>query len=159
VATDVAELYEPVAEAKGISLSLEPAAEGNAETAGDPSLLFEAIGNLIENAIKYSPSGSSVRMRVVAMRDRVGVEVSDSGPGIPAEQRDIVLLRFHRLDRSRAMPGSGLGLSLVAAVAKLHEFHLAIEDADPGCRVVLWSDGALAHNRNTVPLADQTELA
>jgi signal transduction histidine kinase len=159
VATDVAEFYEPVAEAKGISLSLEPAAEGSAETAGDPSLLFEAIGNLIENAIKYSPSDSSVRMRVLATRDRVGVEVSDLGPGIPAEQRDIVLRRFHRLDRSRAMPGSGLGLSLVAAVAKLHEFHLAIEDAQPGCRVVLWSDGSHPRNRNTVPFADQTELA
>jgi signal transduction histidine kinase len=159
VATDVAEFYEPVAEAKGISLSLEPAAAGSANAAGDPSLLFEAISNLVENAIKYSPSASSVRMRVVATRDRVGVEVSDSGPGIPAEQRDIVLRRFHRLDRSRAMPGSGLGLSLVAAVAKLHEFHLAIEDAHPGCRIVLWSDGAPARNRNTVPLADQAELA
>jgi signal transduction histidine kinase len=155
VATDVAELYEPVAEAKGISLSLEPAAAGSANAAGDPSLLFEAIGNLVENAIKYSPSASSVTMRVVATRDRVGVEVSDMGPGIPAEERDIVLRRFHRLDRSRAMPGSGLG----AAVATLHEFHLAIEDACPGCRIVLWSNGPPARNRNTVPLADQTELA
>jgi len=141
VAADVAEFYEPVAETKGTSLSLESAPEGSAETAGDPTLLFEAISNLVENAIKYSPSGSSVRMRVVATRDRVGIEVSDTGSGIPEEERDTVLRRFHRVDRSRTVPGSGLGLSLVAAVAKLHEFHLAIEDACPGCRVVLWSDG------------------
>jgi signal transduction histidine kinase len=159
VAADVAEFYEPVAEAKGTSLSLEPAAEVSAETAGDPSLLFEAIGNLVENAIKYSPAGSSVRMRVVATRDRVGIEISDTGPGIPAEGRDTVLRRFHRVDRSSTIPGSGLGLSLVAAVATLHEFHLAIEDAHPGCRVILWSDGPPARNRNTAPLADQTELA
>ena len=159
MAADVAEFYEPVAEAKGTSLSLEPAAEVSAETAGDPSLLFEAIGNLVENAIKYSPAGSSVRMRVVATRDRVGIEISDTGPGIPAEGRDTVLRRFHRVDRSSTIPGSGLGLSLVAAVATLHEFHLAIEDAHPGCRVILWSDGPPARNRNTAPLADQTELA
>jgi signal transduction histidine kinase len=141
VAADVAEFYEPVAETKGTSLSLESAAEGSAETAGDPTLLFEAISNLVENAIKYSPSGSSVRMRVVATRDRVGIEVSDTGSGIPEEERDTVLRRFHRVDRSRTVPGAGLGLNLVAAVAKLHQFHLAIEDACPGCRVVLWSDG------------------
>jgi signal transduction histidine kinase len=75
------------------------------------------------------------------MRDRVGIEVSDTGSGIPEEERDTVLRRFHRVDRSRTVPGSGLGLNLVAAVAKLHQFHLAIEDACPGCRVVLWSDG------------------
>jgi len=89
-----------------------PPPRGSAETAGDPSPLFEAISNLVENAIKYSPSGSSVRMRVVATGDRVGIEVSDTGSGIPEEERDTVLRRFHRVDRSRTVPGSGLGLSL-----------------------------------------------
>jgi signal transduction histidine kinase len=136
VAADVAELYEPVAEAKGISLRL--ASEGRAEIPGDPNLMFEVISNLVDNAIKYSPVDSRVAVRVLAAGDRVGVEVSDAGPGIPEAERQSVLRRFHRIDRCRNTPGSGLGLSLVAAVARLHDLDLAIADAGPGCRVTLW---------------------
>jgi signal transduction histidine kinase len=138
VAADVAELYEPVGEEKGISVVLERT-ELRAEITGDTNLLFEAIGNLVDNAIKYSPPGSRVAVRVLSGNDRIGIEVSDNGPGIPADDRGAVLRRFHRVEKCRNTPGSGLGLSLVAAVARLHRFDLAIEDAHPGCRIVLSS--------------------
>jgi signal transduction histidine kinase len=137
VATDAAELYEPVAESKGILLRLETAKPADAEIIGDSSLLFEALSNLVDNAIKYSPEGSRVRLRVLATETQLGIEISDTGPGIPEAERDAVLRRFHRVDKSRTAPGSGLGLSLVAAVAKLHDLDLTIGDARPGCRVVL----------------------
>jgi signal transduction histidine kinase len=140
VAADVVELYEPVAEGKGISLWLAAAGETSAEVIGDSNLLFEALSNLVDNAIKYSGSGSRVVVRVLATEGRLGVEVSDTGDGIPEAEREAVLRRYHRVDRSRTAPGSGLGLSLVAAVAKLHELHLAIEDGSPGCRITLWWD-------------------
>jgi signal transduction histidine kinase len=141
VATDVAELYEPMAESKHILLSVEnDAATAGAEMAGDPSLLFEAISNLVDNAIKFTPPGGQVGLRILRRNDRLGVEVSDTGPGVPEAERDAVLRRFHRVEKCRSTPGSGLGLSLVAAVAKLHGLDLAIEDARPGCRVTLWRD-------------------
>ncbi|HVH81446.1 MAG TPA: HAMP domain-containing sensor histidine kinase [Stellaceae bacterium] len=138
IATDVAELYEPVAENKGILLSLETASPPDVvDIVGDRSLLFEAFGNLLDNAIKYCPAGSRVRLRVLTTESDIGVEVSDTGQGIPEAEREAVLRRFHRVDKSRTAPGSGLGLSLVSAVAKLHELELTIGDACPGCRVVL----------------------
>jgi signal transduction histidine kinase len=141
LAADVTDFYEPLAERKGISLSLEN--EGApAEIAGDPSLLFEAIGNLVDNAIKFTPPSGRVTLRILGGNDRLGFEVSDTGPGIPETDRNVVLQRFHRAERSRHTPGSGLGLSLVAAVARLHGLRLAIEDAAPGCRVRLWRDQA-----------------
>src|SRR6266849_2254018 len=139
VAADVTDFYEPLAERNGISLSL--GADGvSAEMPGDPSLLFEAIGNLVDNAIKYTPAGGRVTLRIFSGNDQLGIEVTDTGPGIPETDRDIVLRRFHRIEKCRHTPGSGLGLSLVAAVAKLHGLHLAIEDAEPGCRVTLRRD-------------------
>jgi signal transduction histidine kinase len=139
LAADVADFYEPLAERKGISLSLE--ADGAAaEIAGDPSLLFEAISNLVDNAIKFTPPGGHVVLRMLGGNERLGFEVSDSGPGIPETERNAVLRRFHRAEKSRHTPGSGLGLSLVAAVARLHGLGLTIEDAEPGCRVRLWRD-------------------
>jgi signal transduction histidine kinase len=141
VAADVAEFYEPLAEDKGVGFSSRSEIDTVMEIAGDPSLLFEAIGNLVDNAIKFTPPGGQVMLLIFADGHRFGVEVSDTGPGIPEEEREAVLRRFHRVDKCRSTPGSGLGLSLVAAVAKLHELHLAIEDACPGCRVMLWRDG------------------
>jgi signal transduction histidine kinase len=154
VATDVAELYEPVAESKGIVLRLENDA-GEAcktEMAGDPSLLFGAIGNLVDNAIKYTPPGGRIVLRTLCRRDRLGIQVTDTGPGIPEAERAAALRRFHRVEKCRSTPGSGLGLSLVAAVAKLHGLDLAIEDAQPGCRVTLWRDiGAGGPSRVAFP--------
>ena len=140
--TDVADFYEPLAEYKGVALSLE-AAPAPAVMPGDPSLLFEAIGNLVDNAIKFTPPNGRVVLRITAGDNHLGFEVSDTGPGIPPAERSAVLRRFHRAEKSRHTPGSGLGLSLVAAVAKLHGMKLIIEDVDPGCHVRLWRDHAV----------------
>ena len=137
VAADVTELYDPLAEAQGVTLALETASPGPVEIPGDPSLLFEAIANLVDNAIKFTPAGGRVTVRVFQEDGRRGVAVADTGPGIPVEEREAVLRRFYRAEKSRHAPGSGLGLSLVAAVAKLHGLRLTIEDAHPGCRVTL----------------------
>jgi signal transduction histidine kinase len=144
LAADVAELYEPVAEGKGVLLSLATVGNGAAWIQGDPNLLFEAVGNLVDNAIKYSGPGARVGVRVLATRDRLGIEVADTGPGISVAEREAVLRRFHRIDKSRATPGSGLGLSLVAAVARLHDLKLEIGDARPGCIATLWRPAAAA---------------
>ena len=168
--TDVGDFYEPMAERKGISLTVEESAGGAAAVTGDPSLLFEATGNLVDNAIKFTPRGGRVVLRTVRRGDRVGIEVTDTGPGIPEQERDAVQRRFHRVDKSRNAPGSGLGLSLVAAVAKLHGLDFVIEDANPGCRVTLWhvdtSSGGqqaplslLGHRTLSEPAATRTRLA
>jgi signal transduction histidine kinase len=138
VATDVTELYDPLAEGKGVALALENPGPGPAELPGDPSLLFEAIGNLVDNAIKFTPPGGRVTVRVVRDGGKLGIAVADTGPGIPAVEREAVLRRFYRGEKSRHTTGSGLGLTLVAAVARLHGLRLTIEDAAPGCRVTLW---------------------
>lgn len=140
VAADVAEFQAPVAEEKGVALEFlrpMPPADHPLALSGDPSLLFEAIGNLVENAIKFTPAGGRIGIRAFAAQGRIGVCVSDTGPGIPEAEREAVLRRFHRLEKSRHTPGSGLGLSLVAAVARLHGFDLRIESANPGCLVTL----------------------
>jgi signal transduction histidine kinase len=139
IAADVAEFHAPVAEEKGVGLEFErpPAADAPLVLLGDPSLLFEAVGNLVENAIKFTPAGGRIVVRAFAAKGRIGVSVSDTGPGIPEAERDAVLRRFHRLEKSRHTAGSGLGLSLVAAVARLHGLDLRIESANPGCRVIL----------------------
>jgi len=135
VVTDVIEFYEPMAEQNGIKLCL---ADGiGVPMRGDPSLLFEAVGNLVDNALKFTPRGGTIAVRVFAGDDMQGVEVSDTGPGIPAGQRESVLRRFYRAEQSRHTPGSGLGLALVAAVAGLHDMIVRIGDADPGCRIAL----------------------
>jgi signal transduction histidine kinase len=141
LAADVTEFYEPLAEGKGVSFSLKDESGGSGKMAGDPSLLFEAIGNLVDNAIKFTPSGGRVTVRVFRENENLGVIVADTGPGIPAGEREAVLRRFYRAERSRHTPGSGLGLSLVAAVARLHGLDLVIEDARPGCRVTLRREG------------------
>jgi signal transduction histidine kinase len=154
LAADAADFYEPLAERKGVALSLEiPPVP--AMMPGDPSLLFEAIGNLVDNAIKFTPPKGQVVLRVIAGEDHLGFEVSDSGPGIPPAERTAVLRRFHRAEKSRHTAGCGLGLSLVAAVAKLHGLTLTIEDVDPGCRVRLWREQAADPPRQ--PALDVTE--
>ena len=133
LATDVAELYTPLAEEKGITLVCETA-EGLVVT-GDRHLLSQALANLADNAVKYTASGGTVT--VTAHRDNNTVElaVADTGPGIPEADHERVLERFQRLEASRNSPGSGLGLSLVAAVARLHGAALVLEDNAPGLRV------------------------
>jgi signal transduction histidine kinase len=146
ITADVVEFYEPMAEAKGIMLSL--ACDAAVAMRGDPSLLFEAVGNLVDNALKFTPPGGRVNVRSFAAAGKIGVEVTDSGPGIPAEQREAVLRRFYRAEQSRHTPGSGLGLALVAGVAGLHGMMVEIGDANPGCRIALIA----------VPITGQIEI-
>jgi hypothetical protein len=111
---------------------------GAAPIRGDPVLLAQALGNLIDNALKYTPEGGSIRVEVRrGPSHSVGVTVSDSGPGIPDGDRAKVIERFYRGDASRGTPGVGLGLSLVDAVARLHGSSLRFEDNNPGLRVVM----------------------
>lgn len=136
---DVGELYEPVAGAHGQVLRID--ANGAVPVRGDRDLLFQALTNLVDNAVKYTPEGGTIRVAATASDGDAGLVVADSGPGVPAAQREAVLERFVRLEASRASAGSGLGLSLVAAVARLHEGALRLEDNDPGLRVHLTLPG------------------
>ncbi len=136
VVADAVELYEPVAEEKGVKLQLAPDAQA-VVMRGDPSLLFEVVGNLVDNALKFTPRGGSITAEGFARAGSVGIEVTDTGPGIPGNEREAVLGRFYRTETSRHTPGSGLGLALVAAVARLHGMTLTISDAMPGCQVRL----------------------
>jgi signal transduction histidine kinase len=137
VVADAVEFYEPVAEANGVSL-VRLASEGDpAVMRGDPSLLFEAVGNLVDNALKFTPRGGRVTVCGFDRAGTVGFEVTDTGPGIPTDEVASVLRRFYRAESSRHTPGSGLGLALVAAVARLHGMDVAIGDAKPGCRVTI----------------------
>ena len=140
IAADAAELYEPLAEERGTTLTVDNS-QAPAVIAGDAQLLFDALCNLLDNAIKFSPDHSHVRLSVVAAAGEVGVQVTDNGPGIPEAERQAVLRRLYRAEASRHTPGNGLGLSMVAAVARLHDLQLTVSDAGPGCRVELVGKG------------------
>jgi len=135
LARDAVELYEASAEAKELALSFELAP--GLTVRGDRDLLFQALANLLDNAVKYTPAQGTVRLRVAREADTATLVVEDSGPGIPAAARDGVVERFSRLDRDRGLPGEGLGLVLVDAVARQHGGALRLEDAGPGLRAVL----------------------
>ena len=130
LAEDIAELYEPLAEEKGIALTCHT--QGGASVDGDRHLLFQALANMVDNAVKYTPTGGTVAVGVTRQNGDVTIAVADSGPGIAADQRARVLERFVRLDATRSTPGNGLGLSLVNAVARLHGATLEMEDNAPG---------------------------
>jgi signal transduction histidine kinase len=136
LAADLAEVYQPIAEEAGAVLHSET---GSGITIkGHRQLLAQAIANLLDNAVKFSPQGGSIVLSVTAgFQGGAKLTVADSGPGIPEAERARVLQRFVRLDDSRNTPGSGLGLSLVAAVAKLHGIHLVLGDNAPGLKVTL----------------------
>lgn len=135
VARDVAELYEPLADEKGITLVLRSGS--GAQIEGNRSLVAQALANLVDNAIKYTPAGGLVMMSVSQAADGVVLTVADTGPGIPAEDRPRVVERFVRLEASRSSPGTGLGLSLVAAVAHFHGTQLELGDNAPGLKASL----------------------
>ena len=131
----VAQLYAPLAEQAGVRLL--PVIERGIAAEADPELLFEALSNLIDNAIKFSQRGGTVQVRVGKDPARPQLIVQDNGPGIPSNERTAVLQRFYRVERNRPVPGSGLGLSVVAAIIRLHDFDLVLEDADPGVRAII----------------------
>jgi signal transduction histidine kinase len=133
LAREMVELYQPEAGTRGIGLDYRGGEV--AELRGSRQLLAQAIVNLLENALKYVPAGGHVTVEVTTSREHIALVVADDGPGIPEHERERILQPFVRLERDRKQPGSGLGLSLVAAVMRLHDGTLALENNDPGLRV------------------------
>jgi signal transduction histidine kinase len=131
VVREATDLYEPIAEEKGITLAVH--IEKTNPTRGDGDLLFEAVANLLDNAIKFTPPNGQVEVSLQQQPAGPVIRVSDTGPGIPAGDFPKVLRRFHRGDRSRQTPGVGLGLSLVASIARLHSFELVLREGQSGC--------------------------
>jgi signal transduction histidine kinase len=135
IAREVAELFDAAAEEKGSRLSI--VASQPAFVTGDRDLLFDALANLIDNAIKHGRDGGEVTVEVRRENGVAIVSIADDGPGIPAGESQQVFKRFYRLERSRRTPGNGLGLSLVAAVARLHGARIEMADNAPGLRFSL----------------------
>jgi signal transduction histidine kinase len=143
IAHDIGELYEPLAEQKGITLKVE--ADAPAKVKGNRELVSQALANLVDNAIKYiAPRDAAVNgatpdivVRALNEGDRILLTVADHGPGIPEADRGRAVERFVRLEQSRSQPGSGLGLSLAAAVARLHGGELTLADNQPGLKSII----------------------
>ncbi|MDY0885275.1 HAMP domain-containing sensor histidine kinase [Dongia soli] len=127
---EIFDLYEPLAEGKGLNFTALYGAPVWARA--DRHLLLEALANLVDNAIKFTPPGGSVRVAAVSEAALPILRVSDTGPGIPDTERSKVIKRFYRADKSRHIPGHGLGLSIVAAIARRHAFELRISQSKPG---------------------------
>jgi len=132
---DLVEVYQPIVEEAGMELTGTIADDVVIE--GHRQLLAQALANLLDNAVKYSPRGSHINLTLARAGEAATLTIADTGSGIPVADRERVLQRFVRLDASRGTPGSGLGLSLVAAVAKLHEVNLTLDDNRPGLKVTL----------------------
>jgi len=135
IVREVVELFEPTAEERVVRLQLS--AGETVSVFGDRDLLFDAISNLVDNAIKHGGDRGEVKIAVARCADGPVLSISDRGPGIPIEERNHVLRRFYRLERSRNQPGNGLGLSLVAAVANLHNAQIVMADNSPGLKIEL----------------------
>jgi signal transduction histidine kinase len=129
---EVSDIYEPIAESKNIALRVGPSDRFTVR--GDRDLLIEAVANLVDNAIKFTPEGGTVDLALLRGNGETIMRVTDTGCGIHEHERDAVQRRFYRSDKVRNTPGVGLGLNLVAAIVKLHGFRLAIVPG-PGCRV------------------------
>jgi len=132
----VHEFYAPVAEDRGqpFELDVQPLSPIRA----DAHLLFEALANLVGNAIKFTPTGGTVSLRATMDKRGPRIDIVDNGPGIPADEREAVTRRFYRGDNSRTTPGSGLGLSIVSAIVRLHGYALDIGEASHGARLTLF---------------------
>ncbi len=127
---EVCDIYEPIAENKNVDLRVD--VKHRLGVCGDRDLLFEAVANLVDNAIKFTPEGGRVDIELIRGDNETIVRVSDTGCGISEQEREAVLRRFYRSDKIRNTPGVGLGLSLVAAIVKLHGFRLAIHPGPSG---------------------------
>jgi signal transduction histidine kinase len=136
IAGEVVELYDAAAEPDGTRLSI--AGEREVLVTGDRDLIFDAIANLVDNAIKHGRAGGHVVVANETIDGSPVVSIADDGPGIPADQHEHVFKRFYRLEQSRYTPGNGLGLSLVAAVARLHGGRIEMRDNSPGLKLMLW---------------------
>jgi signal transduction histidine kinase len=138
---EVGDLYEPIAEDKGVVFAIK--ADAHLPVHGDRDLLFEAVANLVDNAVKFTPQGGRVDVGLQRRGEEAVIRVCDTGPGIPEGEHDFVGRRFYRADKSRCAPGVGLGLSLVNAIVKLHGFRLSISGS-PGCCVEMAAELATA---------------
>jgi hypothetical protein len=130
VCSSAFELYEPLAEAKAIEFTLE--APAPLPFQGDFDLLVEAVANLIDNAIKFTPKGGAVHVVAKALAGRPAIRVSDTGPGVAPAERSDIFKRFYRSERCGHTPGTGLGLSMAATIIKLHGLDIRVEDNNPG---------------------------
>jgi signal transduction histidine kinase len=145
-AREVVELYDAAAEEKSVKLKF--AGDQAVSVIGDRDLLFDAISNLVDNAIKHGRSAEGIIVAVTHRAQGPVVAVADHGPGIPPDERKNVVKRFYRLEHSRKSPGNGLGLSLVAAVANLHGAQTEMLDNAPGLRFELQFPSSEAGNAN-----------
>ena len=137
LAGELAELYQAVAEDEEDALTFEADIRSNPTFHCNSRLIGQAVTNLLDNAIKYSPQPARVCLSVEGNTERFSISVSDNGPGIPEHERERVFERFVRLENERNSPGNGLGLSLVKAVLRLHNGRLTIDDNNPGLKVTL----------------------
>lgn len=133
--TNVVEIYELLAEQRSIRIVLS--CPESMMLNGEQQLVAQAVANLVDNAVKYSPEQSEVSIAATGTSQHVTVTITDAGPGIPAEEREKVKERFYRLDKARSTPGTGLGLSLVDAVMRLHGGNFTLGDAAPGLKATL----------------------
>lgn len=129
---DVIELYDVLAEEKGIAMHSEL---DKAVLNCDRDLLFQAFANVLDNAIKFSSSGSSINIQLRASKEKLSISIVDQGSGVPEKDRDKIFTRFYRAEQSRNSPGNGLGLTLVAAIIDLHEGQIELIDNNPGLGV------------------------
>jgi signal transduction histidine kinase len=135
---EVCDIYEPIAENKNIELRVK--AGQRLTVLGDRDLLFEAVANLVDNAVKFTPEGGKVGIELIRDDNKTVVRVTDTGCGINEQEREVVLRRFYRSDKIRNTPGVGLGLNLVAAIVKLHGFRLAIHSGPGGRMEIICPD-------------------
>ena len=135
IASEVVELYDAAAEQDGTRLTV--VGDREVLVTGDRDLIFDAIANLVDNAIKHGRPGGQVVVANENIDGRPVVSIADDGPGIPADEYEHVFKRFYRLEHSRYTPGNGLGLSLVAAVARLHGARIEMHDNSPGLKLSL----------------------
>lgn len=135
LALDLCEMYQPLAEEKGMPIEVSPAE--SAVVPGNRELLGQAVANLVDNALKYAGDGSRISIGVTGTQETVRLWVADNGRGIAQEQRADAVRKYRRLDPARSSDGSGLGLALVRAIARLHGGDLLLEDNEPGLRAAL----------------------
>ena len=145
--TSVCEAYAPVAEDEGKAIQAHIAP--SVTVPGDKELLTEMLANLLDNAIRHTPEGAHIEVSLARDHSRISASVADDGLGVPHEARDQIFQRFYRLERSAKIQGNGLGLSLVAAVAALHDMQLGVEDNAPGLRITMRIDGSVRSARKS----------
>ena len=132
---DIVEFYEPLVDEK--QQRLETTLEFGITSLGDRDLMFQAVANLIENAIKYTPERGNIHISLIQLNTEALITIADNGPGIPESEKENVFRRFYRLDQSRSSSGNGLGLSMVSAVVSMHNGSIELQNNHPGLKIVI----------------------